>query len=224
MTGAHSSGLGSQRMAVQIALGNPLFYVFAVFAFLLTSWCSCFWLQCVGRCFYHQPSHVSLSLTAHRCRSLALRGTAHISLRDVACPAHSGLRKPVCSVLLSSWLWISSHRSITRTCFIYCGSCLSKFIPAIATRPLSPVRVQYFKLGLGFVLCRLYVLLRLLFLALFSFSLSFLLSFDKGVTCASLGGSVFYVCFPSVDSNLAGEYFMECQNVVWWHKQLQHAQ
>ena len=31
MTGAHSSGLGSQRMAVQIALGNPLFYVFAVF-------------------------------------------------------------------------------------------------------------------------------------------------------------------------------------------------
>ena len=137
-----------------------------------------------------------MSLTAHRCRSLALRGTAHISLCDVACPAHSGLRKPVCSVLLSSWLWISSHRSITRTCFIYCGSCFSKFILAIATRPLSPVRVQYFKLGLGFVLCRLYVLLRLLFLALSSFSLSFLLSFDKGVTGASLGGSDFMFVFP----------------------------
>ena len=102
----------------------------------------------------------------------------------------------MCSVLLSSWLWISSHRSITRTCFIYCGSCLSKFILAIATRPLSPVRVQYFKLGLGFVLCRLYVLLRLLFLALSSFSLSFLLSFDKGVTGASLGGSDFMFVFP----------------------------
>ena len=37
MTCAHSSGLGSQRMAAQIALGNPLCYVFAVFVFLLTS-------------------------------------------------------------------------------------------------------------------------------------------------------------------------------------------
>ena len=50
--------------------------------------------------------------------------------------------------------------------------------------------------GWGFVLCRLYVLLRLLFLALSSFSLSFLLSFDKGVTGASLGGSDFMFVFP----------------------------